>query len=63
MLKLCQLIATFWLDWVMVRALGALAMLADPVDTEPPIGRAKPSETRVRLKVPTSAVAPRRFLR
>ncbi len=57
MLKLCQLMETFWLDWMMVRAAGALEMLADPAWTAPPMGRANPSETRVMLKVPARAVA------
>src|SRR3990172_4961119 len=40
MLKLCQLIATFWLDWLMVILPGLPAMLALPADTAPPVGRA-----------------------
>jgi len=61
MLKLCQLIATFWVDWVMVRALGALEIVAAPACTVPPTGRAKPSDTRVRLREPASAVVRKRL--
>jgi len=57
MLKLCQLMETFWLDWVMVSAVGPPAMLAEPACTDPPTGKAKPSDTRVRLRAPESAVA------
>src|SRR6185295_15969090 len=40
MLKPCQLIATFWLDWLIVMLPAPLAMLAPPADTAPPDGRA-----------------------
>jgi len=41
MLKLCQLIATFWLVWVMVVLPAELLMAAPPSVTTPPTGRAK----------------------
>src|SRR5450631_4286323 len=41
MLKPCQLIAAFWLVWVIVVLPGVEAMLALPADTAPPMGRAK----------------------
>src|ERR1700690_611178 len=40
MLKLCQLIATFWLDWLIVVVPTPLVMLALPADTAPPVGPA-----------------------
>ena len=40
MLKPCQLIATFWLDWVIVVLPAPPAMLALPADTAPPVGPA-----------------------
>ncbi len=40
MLKLCQLIATFWLAWVMVVLPAVLLMPAAPSVTTPPTGRA-----------------------
>ncbi len=47
-LKLCQLIAAFWLDWWIVRASGALVMLALPAETTPPAGMAWAVEASVR---------------
>jgi hypothetical protein len=41
MLKLCQLIAAFCVDWVMVVLPVALLMVAPPADTMPPAGDAK----------------------
>ena len=40
MLKLCQLIATFWLAWLIVVLPAPPAMLALPADTTPPVGPA-----------------------
>ena len=40
MLKLCQLIAAFWLDWLIVVLPAPPAMLALPADTAPPVGPA-----------------------
>ena len=40
MLKLCQLIATFWPDWLIVVLPAPPAMLALPADTAPPVGPA-----------------------
>ena len=36
--KLCQLIATFWVVWVMVVVLAPLLMVAPPAVTTPPVG-------------------------
>ena len=40
MLKLCQLIAAFWLVWLIVVLPAPLVMLAPPAATTPPVGRA-----------------------
>ena len=40
MLKLCQLMAAFWVDWLMVVLSALLLMLAAPATTAPPAGRA-----------------------
>src|SRR5690606_24895039 len=40
-LDACQLIATFWLVWVIFRALAVPSMVALPTDTAPPVGRAQ----------------------
>ncbi len=40
MLKLCQLIAAFWLDWLTVSVLLVLEMLASPATTDPLVGSA-----------------------
>ena len=40
MLKPCQLMAAFWLDWVMVLVSAVLLMLALPAATTPPVGSA-----------------------
>ena len=40
MLKLCQLIAAFWVDWLMVVLPAPVLMLAPPAATTPPAGRA-----------------------
>src|SRR6185369_7651700 len=39
-LKLCQLMAAFWLDWVMVMVPAPPEIVALPAETAPPVGRA-----------------------
>ena len=39
-MKLCQLIATFADDWLMVVVFAPCAIVAAPADTNPPVGRA-----------------------
>jgi hypothetical protein len=55
MLKLCQLIATFWLDWVMVVLPGELLMPALPAATTPPTGKAWTSLANGRISESTRA--------
>ena len=40
MLKLCQLMAAFCVDWLMVVLNAPLLMLAAPATTAPPVGSA-----------------------
>jgi hypothetical protein len=63
MLKLCQLMAAFWLDWLMVRAPGPEPMLAAPAVTWPPVGRAWAPEAQARASSPTEAASLCRRLR
>src|SRR6185503_4486816 len=69
MLKPCQLIATFWLDWLIVVVPAPPAMLALPAETVPPVGRAwifEPNASiteiasafRAKREFPATAVAP-----
>ena len=36
--KVCQLIATFWVDWLIVIVPGLVAIVAPPAVTDPPVG-------------------------
>src|SRR5438270_8479336 len=56
--KLCQLIAVFWLDWLIVIWLAAFEMLALPAETTPPAGNANALEAHRRANDPASAVDP-----
>ncbi len=57
MLKPCQLITAFWLDWVTVRSAPRVDTLAAPAATEPPVGRASAAVTIARLLTAQSRAA------
>ena len=60
MLNPCQLIAVFWLVWVIVVLPGLAAMLALPADTAPPMGRARTLVPNARVTQAAIAVMAKR---
>src|SRR6185436_5899780 len=57
MLNDCQLIAAFWLDWLIVVLPGVTAIFAVPADTAPPTGSAWAAEPKASSNEP--AIDPR----
>ncbi|MOA16197.1 hypothetical protein D3C78_1363960 [compost metagenome] len=56
MLKLCQLIAAFWLPCTMVVLPAAEEMLAEPAVTTPPVGSASAAPPQPRQSAAANAV-------